>query len=458
MIALIVAGCSNDVALGGPNTLVRVDGEPPGVNCPNGGVAVHTGLDHDGDGYLDDDEITSTQYVCNGSEPVQCGGGTIVNGTVAIEQSSDFALLDGATCVDGDLLIAGVPDNEIPALDLETVTGGVVVVGNQNLTSIDGLGHLREIGGTYLVQGNPALANVHGMSAITRAQQISIVGNDALPDLTGLEGLKDTRIQLTISNNGSLASLTGLDNLTTASQQITIHSNHDLTSLDGLRNLRSVALIEVSGNETLPAVEFPALEQIGGRLLVNNNVAVTTVTMPALTTLGDFLQVDGNAALTAVSMPELLTIASILIDNDNSITTFSAPKLLFATNVITLFTLPKLSQLQVPHLTSIGGTLTMNTTPAFANFSAFSTVTTIGGSLIVQNNTGIHNFTGFTALRLISGDMTVVNNASLSSYVGLEQLGEIGGSFKASQNPMLPAATSQAFADRVGVGGTITIN
>src|ERR1041385_6080090 len=92
-VFVVLAACSNDVALGGPSALVRVDSEPPGANCPDGGVAIHTGLDQNGDGYLGDDEITSTQYVCNGSRPVQCGGGTVLGGTVAIASDADLAML-----------------------------------------------------------------------------------------------------------------------------------------------------------------------------------------------------------------------------------------------------------------------------------------------------------------------------------------------------------------------------
>ncbi|MCP4755787.1 MAG: hypothetical protein GY866_33400 [Proteobacteria bacterium] len=36
------------------------------ANCPNGGVAIETGIDENGNGVLDDDEVDETQYVCNG--------------------------------------------------------------------------------------------------------------------------------------------------------------------------------------------------------------------------------------------------------------------------------------------------------------------------------------------------------------------------------------------------------
>ncbi|GEM_PF-1084298 len=50
----------------GSGNLLRVESEPAGVNCPQGGLAVLTGLDQDEDGILDDGEVVSTSYVCNG--------------------------------------------------------------------------------------------------------------------------------------------------------------------------------------------------------------------------------------------------------------------------------------------------------------------------------------------------------------------------------------------------------
>jgi len=107
LIAGFAAGCGHDVALGGPNTLVRVDSEPAGINCEEGGVAIQTGLDLDGDAFLDDEEIISTQYVCNGVSPVECSGGNILAGTVVVSDAAELAQLAGINCVDGDLLIAG---------------------------------------------------------------------------------------------------------------------------------------------------------------------------------------------------------------------------------------------------------------------------------------------------------------------------------------------------------------
>ncbi|RMH40636.1 MAG: hypothetical protein D6689_13170 [Deltaproteobacteria bacterium] len=74
----IIAACAGDNGADGEDgedgedgmsSLVRVDDEPPGENCPYGGVAIHTGIDANANGILDDDEISDTRYVCDGPPP-----------------------------------------------------------------------------------------------------------------------------------------------------------------------------------------------------------------------------------------------------------------------------------------------------------------------------------------------------------------------------------------------------
>ncbi|MCP4130957.1 MAG: hypothetical protein GY754_08245 [bacterium] len=38
------------------------------THCPNGGVSIDSGIDENGDGVLDPDEVDNTDYVCNGED------------------------------------------------------------------------------------------------------------------------------------------------------------------------------------------------------------------------------------------------------------------------------------------------------------------------------------------------------------------------------------------------------
>lgn len=50
----------------GLNGLIKTLVEQPGENCTNGGFSVQAGLDANANGILDSNEISSTEYLCNG--------------------------------------------------------------------------------------------------------------------------------------------------------------------------------------------------------------------------------------------------------------------------------------------------------------------------------------------------------------------------------------------------------
>jgi hypothetical protein len=456
---LALAGCQSDVALGGPNTLVRVDHVTNGPDCPTGGVAIQTGLDQDGDTFLDDDEITSTQFVCNGSTAVACSGGNVLTGTIAVRTTGDWDQLAGVDCIDGELLIAGVTAAGIPALpDLQIITGDLVIAGNPSLSSLDGLDHVREIGGGYFVQSNDALTDVSALAQVKRSNSIQLIGNDALTDLAGLEPFVDIGTVLVIANNANLTSLAGLDNLRTTTKTLSIRANPKLASIAALDGLRQAQLLEVSGNDALETLSLGSLQKIDARLVVTANDALTEVSLPALSTVGDFARFGGDPLLTAIDLPSLLTIGSLLVTTDSSLASLRAPGLVFATVQVQLVDLPRLTVIQLDKLTSIGDSLSLATLPLLADLSGFAALHTIGGAFSVQATASLHDFTGLGALETVSGTMMVANNAQLRSFTGLTRMREVDGDLTITGNPMLPRATSQAFAQHLTVHGTVTVN
>lgn len=50
----------------GYNGLIKTLVEQPGDNCSNGGFSIQSGLDSNANGSLDANEVTSTEYLCNG--------------------------------------------------------------------------------------------------------------------------------------------------------------------------------------------------------------------------------------------------------------------------------------------------------------------------------------------------------------------------------------------------------
>ncbi|MFY0602276.1 MAG: hypothetical protein JXR03_21570, partial [Cyclobacteriaceae bacterium] len=81
----------------GSNTLTKLTTESAGTNCENGGIKIDSGVDSNNNGILDDDEITATAYTCNGLDGKvslvniadEAGGANCENGGVKIDSGVD---------------------------------------------------------------------------------------------------------------------------------------------------------------------------------------------------------------------------------------------------------------------------------------------------------------------------------------------------------------------------------
>ncbi len=96
----------------GLNSLVSTASEQPGDNCPNGGFRLNSGLDTNSNGILDSNEITSTEYLCNSDSS---DGLTSLISTI-IEQPGDNCVNGGYR------LDVGLDNNANGTLDTEEVT------------------------------------------------------------------------------------------------------------------------------------------------------------------------------------------------------------------------------------------------------------------------------------------------------------------------------------------------
>lgn len=78
-----------------PKPLIRVGPQPAGVACPSGGSQIAAGLDANADSVLQDVEITSTQTICNGSPGVAGLVRTQLEPTGSNCAHAGFAILSG---------------------------------------------------------------------------------------------------------------------------------------------------------------------------------------------------------------------------------------------------------------------------------------------------------------------------------------------------------------------------
>lgn len=172
------------------------------------------------------------------------------------------------TIVEGSLVIGpgnNQPNDSIidlsPLEGLTTVTGWFGIEGNLTLESIAPLHTLIEIeGGGPQIMGNPSLQNLNGLEGLTETNgpvTFSILDNDALTNLQGLNNIVSINATFSVGGNESITSLDGLDSLENLGQ-ISIGNNAQLRNIEALKNVTEIFRSSISINFC------PMLESIKG--------------------------------------------------------------------------------------------------------------------------------------------------------------------------------------------------
>ncbi len=134
--------------LDGGNALIRTVNEPIGANCPNGGIKIENGLDENGNGVLDEAEVISSTFLCNGVD----GNTSLINLTETPPN---------ADCPNGGVILdSGVDDNRNGTLDVpeiqssRTICNGLDGDFNEEIRLVMLSGTLGSSFGTTTTEGN----------------------------------------------------------------------------------------------------------------------------------------------------------------------------------------------------------------------------------------------------------------------------------------------------------------
>ena len=133
-------------------TLAVAVSETTGTNCPYGGSKVSAGVDTNGNGVLDNSEVSSVQYVCNGAPGAQGAQGL----TTLVQMTAELA---GANCPAGGTKVSvGVDTNSDGALAAAEVTStGYVCNGANGSNGSNGTNGTNGSNGTNGADGVPSL-------------------------------------------------------------------------------------------------------------------------------------------------------------------------------------------------------------------------------------------------------------------------------------------------------------
>ena len=410
----------------GQQVQVRVSEEPPGENCFYGGQKIETGLD-DGQGGLTGD--IETVYVCQASK--FCAG-------FFTERDVDELL----HCTE---LVGNV---EITNTDLETFAmprltrifqGGIYIQDNPSLSHID-LSQLSALNyvGDFVITENAALtsldlsqlAALDYMDNFVIAENASLTALD-LSQLAALEYVSD----FVIADNASLTAL-DLSQLQMVQDvyNFAISDNDALTELDlsQLAVLYYMSYFVIEDNDALTSLDLSGLTQVEyiDSFRVSDNDALTDIDLSQLAVLGvddhyhwcDF-EMSRNAALAELALPALTKIdhARLIIEGNAALAEIALPELEALVGMGYYE-----SRISISHNPSLD-TLAF---PELVNAER----------LLVRANSDADN-TGLTRIEAPKLEalrhLEISSNAALTSF-DFVLLKEVQGEFNISFNPNLP--------------------
>ncbi|WP_255207951.1 MULTISPECIES: hypothetical protein [unclassified Myxococcus] len=447
--------------------LTRLVPEPAGANCAHGGHFVRTGLDRDDNGVLDDDEVSVTEYACVTSIPgvlvrVQdeppgehCteGGkvyraGQDTNGNAELEDSEVSREVYG--CASSAAVLTRVRARE-PFVYPCGEHGAVVEAGQDP----DGNGVLddSEVRATSTLCVLPSEVRVRqspapaGAACPTPSTQVD-VGTDA--DADGL--FEDEEV---------MASLFVCQPLHTLDGNYFVRNAVDLAALEGISRVRGNLyfdpgsateavlpdLMLVEGaleiiDTSLERLELPSLRLVGGPLTVARNPALTTLNLGSghslLWVRGDFSLVSNPLLPTLAGVRTVFPANNILLKDNDVLDGGSFTYVSRQLGSITLEGNAKLSTLPFQQLEWVGGSLNIIGNSSLLTLTG-TVLQKVVGDLVIENNEDLSGLWGMPALTSVGGALSVRDNANLRSVEGMSELTQVG-TLEFERNPALEAA------------------
>jgi hypothetical protein len=187
LIFLFFSDCKKVTGPAGYSSLINIVPESAGANCTNGGLKISSGLDKNRNQILDENEIESQSYICNGSN-----GADGLNSLFDIQTENS-----GGNCGNGGYkLMSGLDENRNGLLDPKEIKNTLFICNGDNMlvsSVYENPGANCANGGFKLTNGYDGNGNgVLDESEITTTQYICN-GEDGLND-------KLTRIEIPLSN------------------------------------------------------------------------------------------------------------------------------------------------------------------------------------------------------------------------------------------------------------------
>jgi hypothetical protein len=537
VLALALAACTDDNSRDlGPGTDVDTDTDSDADTDSDGGSdGGDTDTDSDSEtdwGCPDGDLVWEGNYSATTSADISAlFGYSEIHGDLILS-GEELTNLDGLEClknIDGSLFMGWVSwawdwyssDCEqfgdggtgivdvAGLLNLSSISGSLVISGNDNISDIDGLNSLETVGGQLQITFNSSLGDVSGLNSLqTVGSHVGILSNYSLVSLNGLTSLHSIGGDLSVGKemlllnpssagdscpagrgNQSLMTMTGLTGLQSVGGGVYIVGNDSLINIDGLVGLTTIGtdpdldhLVSIGGNGALTSIS--GLQGLGPTLsaiiVISANAALTSaeglnnieyldgsLTLDGpfsdLSALNNLVGVTGGLAaysLTAndLGLDSLESVEGLIYFYDcNNIFGLTSLSNLASAGGLSIYHCDALSNLDGLASLTYAGSIDINSNSSLLNLDGLGGLTSLDtGGLGINGNPSLGNIDGLQSITDILGDIHVRDNDSLNDLDALFGLTSFSGAwFFVHENANIPTCDAIGLRDLVtGLGWT----
>jgi hypothetical protein len=173
----------------------------------------------------------------------------------------DFTGLQNVQLIDGFVTVMDNPSlTSFAGLEqLQGISRNVVIGDNNQLADLSGLGSLQTIDENLTIRSNASLVSLNGLQSLASVTNDVLIRENQLTNLDGLSGLQDVGGSFLLSYETQLTSTAGLTSLRSVGGTLLIGNCRFLTDLGQFPSLESVGSFSIHSNFNLPQCHVTAL-------------------------------------------------------------------------------------------------------------------------------------------------------------------------------------------------------
>jgi hypothetical protein len=173
----------------------------------------------------------------------------------------DFTGLQTVELIDGFVTIADNPSlTSFAGLEqLQGISRNTIIEDNAQLVDLSGLGSLQSIDEKLTIRRNASLVSLNGLQSLASVTDNVWIRENQLTNLDGLSGLQDVGGSFLLTYETQLTSTAGLTSLRSVAGTLLVSNCIFLTDLGQFPSLESVGIFSIHSNFNLPQCHVTAL-------------------------------------------------------------------------------------------------------------------------------------------------------------------------------------------------------